>query len=73
MLTTTATEGIGLLVVRVTDQICGSVGTGRRARLRILCALRSCGFKSHLPHENLLSKDKRFFYFWVFRIWSVFI
>ena len=29
---------------------CGSVGTGRRARLRILWALRSCGFKSHLPH-----------------------
>ena len=23
--------------------------------------MRSCGFKSHLPHENLLSKDKRFF------------
>ena len=31
---------------------CGSVGTGRRARLRILWALRSCGFKSHLPHER---------------------
>ena len=30
--------------------ICGSVGTGRRARLRILCSLRTCGFKSHLPH-----------------------
>ena len=30
---------------------CGSVGTGRRARLRILWALRSCGFKSHLPHD----------------------
>ena len=29
----------------------GSVGTGRRARLRILWALRSCGFKSHLPQE----------------------
>ena len=31
-------------------QTCGSVGTGRRARLRILCSLRACGFKSHLPH-----------------------
>ena len=29
---------------------CGSVGTGRRARLRILWLLQSCGFKSHLPH-----------------------
>ena len=29
---------------------CGSVGTGRRARLRILCLLQACGFKSHLPH-----------------------
>ena len=29
---------------------CGSVGTGRRARLRILCILLACGFKSHLPH-----------------------
>ena len=29
---------------------CGSVGTGRRARLRILWSMRSCGFKSHLPH-----------------------
>ena len=28
----------------------GSVGTGRRARLRILWLLQSCGFKSHLPH-----------------------
>ena len=28
----------------------GSVGIGRRARLRILCSLRTCGFKSHLPH-----------------------
>ena len=34
------------------NAICGSVGTGRRARLRILWALRSCGFKSHLPHEK---------------------
>ena len=34
------------------NAICGSVGTGRRARLRILWAMRSCGFKSHLPHEN---------------------
>ena len=31
---------------------CGSVGTGRRARLRILWLLQSCGFKSHLPHEE---------------------
>ena len=29
----------------------GSVGTGRRARLRILWLLQSCGFKSHLPHD----------------------
>ena len=28
----------------------GSVGTGRRARLRILCIMLACGFKSHLPH-----------------------
>ena len=34
------------------NAICGSVGTGRRARLRILWALRSCGFKSHLPHRK---------------------
>ena len=33
------------------EMICGSVGTGRRARLRILCSLRTCGFKSHLPHS----------------------
>ena len=32
--------------------VCGSVGTGRRARLRILWSLRSCGFKSHLPQEK---------------------
>ena len=36
ILTEQETDGIVLLVVRVTDQICGSVGTGRRARLRIL-------------------------------------
>ena len=33
---------------------CGSVGIGRRARLRILCPFRACEFKSHLPH--LLTK-----------------
>ena len=33
------------------SNICGSVGTGRRARLRILWLLQSCGFKSHLPHS----------------------
>ena len=33
--------------------ICGSVGTGRRARLRILWLLQSCGFKSHLPHDKM--------------------
>ena len=33
-------------------QMRGSVGTGRRARLRILWSLRSCGFKSHLPHTQ---------------------
>ena len=49
---------------------CGSVGTGRRARLRILWALRSCGFKSHLPHnwwnvESLiLSEFSTFFLLW---------
>ena len=32
---------------------CGSVGTGRRARLRILWLLQSCGFKSHLPHWTI--------------------
>ena len=32
--------------------ICGSVGIGRRARLRILWLLQSCGFKSHLPHSS---------------------
>ena len=31
----------------------GSVGIGRRARLRILCSLRTCGFKSHLPHQKI--------------------
>ena len=30
----------------------GSVGTGRRARLRILCLLQACGFKSRLPHNK---------------------
>ena len=30
----------------------GSVGTGRRARLRILCLLQACGFKSRLPHRT---------------------
>ena len=34
------------------SDVCGSVGTGRRARLRILWSLRSCGFKSHLPQEK---------------------
>ena len=44
------------------NRICGSVGTGRRARLRILWALRSCGFKSHLPHKKpLIFKG---FFFW---------
>ena len=39
------------------EVVSGSVGTGRRARLRILWALRSCGFKSHLPHW-LTKKDR---------------
>ena len=39
-----------LLVGNNNDDTCGSVGTGRRARLRILWLLQSCGFKSHLPH-----------------------
>ena len=39
------------LVSRRKATKCGSVGTGRRARLRILWLLQSCGFKSHLPHE----------------------
>ena len=34
-----------------------SVGTGRRARLRILCSLRTCGFKSHLPHQKISLND----------------
>ena len=34
------------------NDTCGSVGTGRRARLRILWLLQSCGFKSHLPHQR---------------------
>ena len=43
-------------------QMRGSVGTGRRARLRILWSLRSCGFKSHLPHKKpLIFKG---FFFW---------
>ncbi len=37
-------------IIRSSDK-CGSVGTGRRARLRILWLLQSCGFKSHLPHS----------------------
>ena len=36
---------------------CGSVGIGRRARLRILCSLRTCGFKSHLPHQKISLND----------------
>ena len=39
-----------LLVGNNNNDTCGSVGTGRRARLRILWLLQSCGFKSHLPH-----------------------
>lgn len=35
----------------------GSVGIGRRARLRILCSLRTCGFKSHLPHQKISLND----------------
>ena len=41
-----------LLVGNNNDDTCGSVGTGRRARLRILWLLQSCGFKSHLPHQK---------------------
>ena len=41
-------------------QMRGSVGTGRRARLRILWLLQSCGFKSHLPHQTL--EIQGFFY-----------
>ena len=40
---------------------CGSVGTGRRARLRILWLLQSCGFKSHLPHYVFKKKP------WIFK------
>ena len=46
MLTICSVFDIILLVVKTR----GSVGTGRRARLRILCSLRACGFKSRLPH-----------------------
>ena len=41
-----------LLVGNNNNDTCGSVGTGRRARLRILWLLQSCGFKSHLPHQK---------------------
>ena len=30
--------------------LCGSVGIGRRARLKDLVVAIPCGFKSHLPH-----------------------
>ena len=44
----------------------GSVGTGRRARLRILWLLQSCGFKSHLPHWTTLKTL-------IIRIWEFFV
>ena len=31
----------------------GNVGIGRRARLRILCQVMACGFKSHFPQLGL--------------------
>ncbi len=55
---------------------CGSVGTGRRARLRILWAMRSCGFKSHLPHLTLgkpcKSQIYRAFLYFNFTMYSFF-
>ena len=41
----------------------GSVGTGRRARLRILCILLAYGFKSRLPHRELKSMRFQLFLF----------
>ena len=38
----------------------GSVGTGRRARLRILCILLAYGFKSRLPHKELWKQSSFF-------------
>lgn len=35
--------------------ICGGGGIGRRAGLRLLWILLPCGFKSHRPHQVLLS------------------
>ena len=53
-----ASGACGSNIVRVQvpfpASFCGSVGTGRRARLRILWLLQSCGFKSHLPHVKSL-------------------
>ena len=43
------------------SNICGSVGTGRRARLRILWLLQSCGFKSHLPHWTIRQGSSKTF------------
>ena len=52
----------------------GSVGIGRRARLRILWSMRSCGFKSHLPQilkemQSCISFFFSIFYF----LFSIFI
>ena len=53
-LLTSSTKPYTIIPVR------GSVGTGRRARLRILCSLRTCGFKSHLPHYKFLEESLSF-------------
>ena len=46
----------------VENTLSGSVGTGRRARLRILWLLQSCGFKSRLPHPK---KDNQSIKLWL--------
>lgn len=41
-----------IYLVFIKGHSCGSAGIGRQARLRIWWSLRSCGFKSHLPHKK---------------------
>ncbi len=62
LLTTFCMDAIMCKSSGTPDNKCGSVGTGRRARLRILWAMRSCGFKSHLPHLTLGKPCKSLIY-----------
>ena len=41
---------------------CGSAGIGRQARLRGVCCM-TYGFKSHLPHQQKLSREPKAFCF----------